>query len=985
MRIAHSGRFVNSGAKIVFFHCHISVQRLPAAVGRHIFETMRAFRHKLLLSLLALALVALRLPAAGLGEPTRALDPAATQTLLPQDPAVRIGRLANGLTYYIRENAEPENRAFLRLVVNAGSMQEDEDQLGLAHFVEHMAFRGTAEFEGSEIVEYLESLGMRFGPDVNAYTSFEETVYMLQVPTDRPELVEQGFHVLEQWAHQVSFEEDAIDRERGVIYEEWRVGRGAQARLRDQHFPVLFEGSRYAERLPIGDMDIVMNAEYDTLRRFYHDWYRPELMAVVAVGDFDASVIEDHIRRYFDPIGAHSAALRRELFSIPDHDQTRYSIAADPEASRSSVIVYNRVAPRSLNTIADYRESLRHSLFASMLNTRLREIAEDPDAPFISAGAGHGMLVRAAHANFLSATVEDDQIGDGLEAVTREVERVRRFGFTEPELERARLRLLRSYENAYQERDSTNSNSFVGEYTRHFLRGEAFPGIESEYRLAQNLAADIGLDEINALSDGYLADTNRVITVSAVERGDFSLPTEDRLRRRVNRAIAADLEPWDPQADDLPLIAELPAPGEVTEEIYHQQIDTHEWRLSNGARIVLKQTDFRSDEVQLSSVSMGGHSLAADEDHPSALLAASIVEDSGVAQFSPTQLSTLLAGRRVSVSPYVNELTHGFSGSASPRDLETLMQLIYLYATEPRRDEASFRSFMRRRQTEAANRLRQPEAVFSDRLRSIYYSDHPRFQPIDPQMLERVELDRAMRFYKRIFGDFSESTFVFVGNVSPEELLPLTKQYLAPLPATRETAGFIDVGAERPDGVVRETLEMGIEPQSRVALVFHGDHDWNRRNNHLLRSLGEVLRLRLREVLREEEGGTYGVGAAASPIRLPRNEYLLQISFATDPERVNELTERSFEVIEELKAEPLAESYVERVRTTQQRSYETNLRSNSFWVSNLREAYIHELSPDFILEYPQLVDKVSAESLLQAARTYLDRNRFIQLTLMPQQ
>ncbi|TVQ37939.1 MAG: insulinase family protein [Spirochaetaceae bacterium] len=937
-----------------------------------------------LCALVALLLPALPLSGTGIREPSLSIAPEAARTLLPQDPAVRFGRLANGVTYYVRENAEPENRAFLRLVVNVGSMQEDDDQLGLAHFAEHMAFRGTADFEGSEIVEYLESLGMRFGPDINAYTSFEETVYRLQVPTDQPELVERGFHVLEQWAHQVSFDPQLIDRERGVIYEEWRVGRGAQARMRDRHFPVLFAGSRYAERLPIGDMDIVMNFEHDTLRRFYHDWYRPELMAVIAVGDFDARDIEDHIRTYFGPIPRRSDPRRRETYTIPDHDRTLYAIASDPEASRSSVFVYNKVDPRGLNTIADYRESLQHTLFASMLNTRFREISEDPDARFITAGVGHGMLVRAKYANFLSVTVEDQQIDSGLAEVIREVERVRRFGFTQPELERARLRLLRSYENAYDERDRTSSSSFVNEYTRHFLHGEAFPGIAYEYRLAQKLIPAIGLDELDALADGYLADRNRVVTVSAVEREDVVLPAEQELRRAVGEAIAADLEPWQPQAADVPLIADMPAAGEVTEEHYHDRIDTYEWRLSNGARVVLKQTDFRSDEVQMSSFSMGGHSLASDDDHPSALLSASIVEDSGLSDFSPTQLAALLAGQRVSVSPYVNELTHGFSGSASPRDLETMLQLLYLYATEPRRDESAFRSFMRRRQTEAVNRERQPEAVFSDRLRSIYYNQHPRFQPLGPEVLERVDLDRALEFYNRLFADFSTATFVFVGNVSAGDLRPLVERYLAPLPARDRPRTYADVDAGRPDGIVRETIEMGLEPQSRVALVFHGDHDWNRRNNHLLRSLGEVLRLRLREVLREEEGGTYGVGAGASPIRLPRSEYLVQISFGTDPDRAAALTDRTFEVIDELRRDVVGESYIERVRTAQLRSYETNLRSNAFWVGTLREAYIHEISPDFVLDYPRLVDELTAENLMAAAQTYLNDERFILLTLMPQ-
>jgi zinc protease len=903
---------------------------------------------------------------------------------IPLDPAVTSGVLDNGLTYYIRQHDEPQQRAELRLVINAGSVLEDDDQRGLAHFVEHMCFNGTENFAKQEIVDYLESIGMRFGADLNAYTSFDETVYMLQVPTDDEAIVEKGFQILGEWAHRVSFEPEEIDKERGVVIEEWRLGRGAQARIFDKQAPIIFEGSRYAERLVIGSEEVLASFPHDTLRRFYRDWYRPDLMAVVAVGDFDPLEIEQLIRAHFEAIPNPDQPRPRQEFDVPDHDGTRYALVTDPEATFTRVSLLNLLPKDELHSEADYRRSLVEGMHDAMLGQRLQERAREADPPYVAAGGGKGSLVRTKGAYSLGALVKEGGLERGLEALMTEAERARRHGFTATELERTKSAFLRSMEQAYRERDKIKSGSFANEYATHFLTEEAAPGLEAEFELAKKYIPTITLEEVNALAGRWLSDSNRVITASAPEKEGLEPPQEASIAAVLASVAAADIEPYQDRVADQPLMAAAPPPGEILSESTIDELGVTEWRLANGIRVVLKPTDFKNDEVLFTAFSPGGTSLVSDAEDVAASTADTVVTQGGVGPFDLTELQKLLADKVVGVSPYISELEEGLSGSASPEDLETMFQLIHLYVTTPRSSEEAFASVQQRFRGIVENRLARPEAVYSDRIAAIMAQDHPRRRPWSEELLDEMDLDTSFRIYKDRFADSSDFTFVFVGNFEPDDLRPLVLSYLGSLPATGRQETWRDVGVRAPEGVIEETVAKGIEPKSRVTILFPNEFEWTRQNSFDFNAVASVLRIRLREVLREDEGGTYGVGVNASASRYPRQTSTFSVGFGCDPDRVEELVGLVHDEIRALQDNGPDPDDVAKVQEQRRRQREIQLRENGFWLSALEASWWYDQDPLLILQYDELVDGLTGEAVRDSARRWIDFERRVEVVLMPE-
>ena len=929
---------------------------------------------------------------------------------LPFDPAVRRGALSNGLVYYVRRNVEPQNRAQLRLAVQAGSTVEEESQRGLAHFVEHMAFNGTARFAKQTIIDYLESIGSEFGPDLNAYTSFDETVYRLEVPTDDPEALETAFRILSDWAYAISFDPGEVAQERDVIMEEWRSGRDADTRILDRHIPVLFGDSRYAERLPIGVPQVIAGATAEQLRAFTRAWYRPELMAVVAVGDFDEERIEDAIRRHFAPPpqgeAEYEPALRsdplveRPRFAIPDHREARISVATDPEASGASLSLYRKLPAETGQDAAAYRRLVVDTLYEAMINARLSERLHVVDPPYVGAGAGRGILAGTTGTLVARAWVSEDGVARGLDAVLEELRRAQRHGFTATELARAKANLMRGIESAYEERDQRPSARLAAEYLRHFLEGEMVPGLQAEYELHRRFLPEIDVAEADAVADLWAEPGNVVLLVSGPEGiGDAAaqaagVDPDDpdaanaalarALREQLAAAVSRDVDPYVDLTGDAPLLASMPEPGTVVGERRLEEIDAVEWTLSNGVTVIAKQTDFRNDEVLMAAISPGGDSLVADEDYIPAFTAAAIVAGSGAGVHDQVTLEKLLAGKDVSISPTIGELFEALYGSASPRDLETLFQLVTLYATAPRFDPTYFASFRSRLRSDVENRGASPQIVFRDRLRSILAQDHFRARPLTPEVLDELDLDRSRAVFEDRFADFGDFTFIFTGAFDPHELRELSAAYLAALPAAGRTEQWRDVDLDPPPGVVEETVRRGVEPLSTTYLVFAGDMEWSRTEALTLTVLGEMLQTRLRESIREELGGSYSYGAVGRSQPLPDHEYEVRVAFDSDPARADELLAAVFTEVAWLQAGG-EQRYLDTVKELLRSDREEQERTNRFWLNQIR-AVVETGEPFAVIgRFRQRLDSVTLEQVAAAARRYLLPDRYVRLVLLPEE
>jgi len=903
---------------------------------------------------------------------------------IPLDPDVIKGQLDNGLTYYIMTNQKPEERAELRLVINAGSILENDAQQGLAHFVEHMAFNGSENFEKQELVDYLESIGMQFGPDLNAYTSFDETVYMLQVPTDSTELVETAFQILEDWAHLLSFEDEEIDKERGVIVEEWRGGRGAEARMMDEQFPVLFKGSKYAERMPIGKMEVVENFEYDTLREFYYDWYRPDNMSVVAVGDFDPAWVEQLIKQHFAHIPMPKDPPVREEFEVPDHEETLFAIASDPEATMSRIAIYYKHPLEEIETVEDYREKILADLYNGMLNQRLVELTKEADPPFIFGISAQGRFLRTKNIYFLMAMVAEGGIERGLEALLTEAKRVKQYGFTQTELERQKKETLRAMEQRFNERDKTESSRFASIFASNFLNNTKAPGIEWEYELYNQVVPDITLEEINALADKWIRDESRVIMANSPEKDGLEIPTEDDLLAVFNKVEAADLMAYSDEVSDAPLVKSLPQGSEVISEEYIEEIDTYHWTLGNGVEVILKPTDFKNDQVLFTAFSPGGHSLVLDEDYIAASTAATLISEGGLADFSKIELDKKLAGKVVNVSPWIGSEEEGFRGSASPQDLETMFQLIYLYFTEPRADSTAFQAYKKRMESVFENRSSNPEAVFGDTISWAMTQYHPRMKPWSMERLDEMDLQKSFEIYNDRFADASDFIFVLVGNLDPGEIKPMIETWLGGLPSINRSESWRNLGIDPPQGLTEKEVRKGLEPKSYVRIIFPGDFEWSRQNRYDLMSTAALLRIKLREVLREDMGGTYGVGVYAGTSKYPEEEYSFTITFGCDPERVDEMTETVFLQLDSLIQYGPDESYVQKVREMQRREREKSLKENGFWLSSLQQAYSYDTDPRLITELEELTSGLDPEDIQQTAKKYIDMSNYGLFVLYPE-
>ncbi len=902
---------------------------------------------------------------------------------LPVDPKVTTGQLDNGLRYYVRENKKPEGRVFLRLVVNAGSLQEDERQRGLAHFLEHLAFNGTRRFERNAIVDFMEEAGMRFGSHVNAYTSHNETVYMLQLPTDKPELLDTGFQILEDWATAMTLDPLEIEKERGVILEEWRSRQGVGERLSEGQLPFIFYKSRYAQRKPIGSMIVVRNAPRERFEEFYKDWYRPNLMGIIVVGDINRDDIERRIIDIFGKLENPEGAPERDPSPVPDHEETLYSIDSDPELTISSFRLLTKRPVPPDHSARDYRQMIVERLYFGMLNRRLDERSREPNPPFIQASVGETRIAREKEALQQTVVFLEDRYQTGMDALMGETNRAVRDGFTENELERVKADVLRSLEGAYVERDKTDSDTYASEYTRAFTVDEPIPGIEMELQMTDAFLKEIALEEVNRIGERFAQESSRVALFSGPENAGWSLPSEDELIASIERASSIQLDPYDDQFLDVPLLAEIPQSGEIVSESYDESVDTHTWTLSNGAKVIVKNTDFQNDEVLMDAYSPGGHSLVLDDEYLSALMSTMILGESGAGAFNSIQLEKRLAGKTISVSPYLNSLYEGFSGSSSPQDLEAFFKLLYVQATQPRLDREAFGSLETRLKAMIVNRQQSPQSVFQDAIEEELYGDHPRHRPLNLELLEEIDPDLALAIYKSRFRDFSDFTFVFVGAIDLDELKSYAKTYLASLPATNREERGVHVDDDPAGGERKVLVEFGLEEKTSVRVLFNGEAEWSPENRYLMSVVRDLLNIRMRETLREENGGTYGVGVYASLIREPNARYSTGFAFSCDPANADLLIAAGLSEIMDLQERGVRVKNLEKVQEIHIRSFERSLKENGFWLRNLSSAAREGRPFEEIIEFPERARNFDPYEIQEAAKKYFNFENILLAKLNP--
>ncbi len=924
--------------------------------------------------------------------PESAIAPAETSALpgpeveLPFDPDVRRGVLDNGLRWFIEPNKEPANRAVIRLFVDAGSVLEDEKQLGLAHFVEHMAFNGSENFEGNELIQYLESVGTKFGAHLNAHTSFDETVYKLEVPTDDPEVLEQAFVVFSDWAQGLTFDPEEIEKERGVVLEEWRTRLGAMGRITDATVPSVFYDSPYAERLPIGTEDSLRNFEHEDLKRFYKDWYRPDLMGFVIVGDVDPDFVESKIEQYLGGLVAPEEPKERVRPGIPSHEELLVVVHPDPEMPRASVSLMSKHDAVERNTHGFYREGFVQRLAADMINERLRDVSQQQDAPFLYAGTGRQRLSPTEGAWMLQVSAHEEGVVSGFEAAMVEVERVVRHGFQDGELQRAKARSQQSMESYYKEQDTTSSVNHASELLRHLATGEPVPGVDYEYALSKRYLPEITVEECERfVREEWLSDSGRVVQVIMPQKEGLPVPTEEDIRAVFDRVAEAEIEaPASEEVLDAPLVPEAPTPGEVVARSEMPDLGLTEWQLSNGVRVFVKPTDFKADSIRFRAWSDGGYTLVDEGRHVPARTASSIRGRSGLGAFDNSALSKRLAGIKASVSMGVSAYGESVSGSASVADLETALQLVHLGFTSPRFDELGFSLEKTNRENSIRNRLTQPGAVMSDAFNEIEWASHPRMMPWTLDTLEQMDLAASKAVFAERFADAGDFSFLFVGNVDLEVLEPLVEMYLGSLPSLDGEESRGDDGARRVTGVHQEVVRKGLDPQARVRIRFHGpiEESWEARNE--LYTMTSILGVLLREELREELGGVYGVGVSGNTSNHPESTYTVTVSWGCDPERVEELKSAAFAVIERMRTDPVLAKYVSDEQAKRRRERQKQLEDNGFWLSSISSALRNGWDPMEILNYDARVDAQSTETVLAAAKTYLNPDQYIEVVMLPE-
>lgn len=906
---------------------------------------------------------------------------------VPVDTSVKIGKLSNGLTYYIRKNTKPDNKVELRLAVNAGSVLEENDQRGLAHFMEHMSFNGSKHFPKNELVDYLQKIGVQFGADLNAYTGFDETVYILPISTDDPAVVEKGFTVLEDWAGNNLLDKSEINKERGVVLEESRLSKGAQQRMMRQYFPKLFNGSKYAERLPIGSDSILKTFKPETLQRFYKQWYRPDLMAVIVVGDIDPAVAEQKIKAHFSGFkNPANEKPRPSIIPIQPRTKPEAMVITDEENTNTILQIFNFIRPsKKIKTWADYRQDLLDDMVSSLINQRLQELTQKADPPFVYGFTGQQSFIRGYDAFISVAVLGNNTEKEAMDALMAETERARQFGFLPSEIERVKASILNNAERAFAERDKSQSAQLVQAYLNNFLQGEPIPGAANRYKFIQQVLPGITAAEINAAAKNMPPTTNAFALMLAPAAKKDQLPSSADVLKDMVAATKQTVKPYEEKAVAQTLMEKEPVPGKITKETKNEKLGTTDLTLSNGVTITLKPTTFKNDQILMDAWRWGGWQRFPLSEKDNARHAAEIVTEMGVKDLSPTDLEKFLSGKTADAAPYLNDYEEGIQGSSSVKDFETFLQLVHLYFTQPRKDETLFKSFITKNKGMLQFIKGNPQVFFQDTLMKIVYNNNPWVSVVPTEEeFNNLNVDTALAIYKNVFGNADGMHFTLVGNIDLAKAKTLLEKYLGSLPATPAEHLYKDNGIRPVKGVVEANIKKGKEPKSLITLLWTDETQYSREENLAFHALIDVLNIKVIEKLREDLGGMYSGGLSGSIQKRPYVHYAISANIPTGPENVNKLTTALFGIIKNTQQNGVEQKDLDKVKETWKKHYESQLQENSYWLDNLSQAFIDKTNPENILDYEQKVNALTVADLQKAAQKFLDMNNYVKAVLYPE-
>lgn len=908
---------------------------------------------------------------------------------LPVDPHVITGKLSNGLTYYIRENKKPEQKVELRLVVNAGSILEDDDQQGIAHLCEHMAFKGTTHFKKNDIISYLQSIGVEFGNDLNAETLFDQTIYILPIPIDKPGNLDKGFQILEDWAHNVTYDSAAINSERPVVLEEMRLGKGANDRMYRQIYPEIFAGSRYAHRLPIGIDSIIRNASYSTIRKFYHDWYRPDLMAVIVVGDIEPAKAEEMIKKYFGDLENPENERARFNASVPPYTENSAKVVTDKEATNYTTIVnYSTYKKEPDTTLGDYKESMQKDLFLTLFNNRLHELTQKENPPFVYAFGDFDSYARGYESFSANIGMGNNPTTAGLEAFEIALERVKKYGFTQDELDRAKKDMMAQMERMYNERDKTESGDYAEEYIRNFLEKEPIPGIANEYHYYQQLLPGITLAAINEIGEKLQQDPKQFIALLGPDPAHgVILPSRQDLLAVIDSVQNLKITPYKETLVSDKLLMVPPKPGRILKEKINPLLGTTDYTLSNGVTVTVKPTNFKNDEILLGAVRPGGKDSYGVKDKYNVQYATSVVGSMGVGDFTPVNLQKALSGKTVKVGAFMSSVSEGISGNSSVNDFESMLQLMYLYFTAPRRDTTLFNSFVQRNKAQVAFLSANPQVTFVDTLYRVLFHNDPLTPITIPKAayFDKISLDRALQIYKKEFGNAYGMHFTIVGSIQKDNIKPLLEKYIASLPSTPEKVGYTDNKLRPVKGKVNFSVHKGKEPKSLIIMEYHVQLPYSEKLEMEANAVSEILNIKIIEDLRQKISGIYTGGTEAQVSKVPYPHVAFLLYLPCGPEKVDTLIQAARQEIQDLvKNGPSAEN-LDKVKKQWIEKYKVDVKENQTWLDELQGFYFPGNSPEDFLNYEKRVNALTGKEVQQTAKKLFDTPNVVTGVLYPAQ